>query len=205
MKKDSQRMIDLFPLQPLGYLFSGVAQMQLKEYEGAIEAFRTGSDFVVANNLLLSQFTAYLGDAYYQIQDISASFENYDKTLLLDPNNSYVLNNYSYYLSLRKEKMDKAESMAKKAAQLDPENSANLDTYGWVLFVLNRYEESEQWIKKALDHGGMTNAVILEHYGDVMYKLGNTEESIRYWKKAAEQGKGSEWLEKKVQDGVFYE
>jgi tetratricopeptide (TPR) repeat protein len=205
MKNESQRMIDLFPLQPLGYLFSGVAQMQLKEYEGAIEAFRTGSGFVVANNLLLSQFTAYLGDAYYQIQDLPSSFEYYDKTLLLDPNNSYVLNNYSYYLSLRKEKLDKAESMAKRAAQLDPENSANLDTYGWVLFVLNRYEEAEQWIKKALDQGGMTNAVILEHYGDVMYKLGKTEESMRYWEKAAEQGQGSEWLEKKVQDGVFYE
>lgn len=205
MKKDSRRMIDLFPLQPIGYLFSGVAQMQLREYEGAIDAFKTGSGFVVANNLLLSQFTAYIGDAYHQVGDVSASFEYYDKTLLLDPNNSYVLNNYAYYLTLRKDKLEKAESMAQKAVQLDPGNSANLDTYGWVLYMLNRFEEAESWIRKALDNGGMNNPVILEHYGDVLYRLGKTEESLQYWKSAVEQGKGSEWLEKKVKDGILYE
>jgi tetratricopeptide (TPR) repeat protein len=205
MKKDSRRMIDLFPLQPIGYLFSGVAQMQLREYEGAIEALKTGSDLVVANNLLLSQFTAYLGDAYHQLGDVSASFEYYDKTLLLDPSNSYVLNNYAYYLALRKEKLDKAETMAQKAVQLDPGNSSNLDTYGWVLYMLNRFGEAESWIRKALDNGGMNNPVVLEHYGDVLYRLGKTEESLQYWRRAVEQGKGSEWLEKKVKDGILYE
>ena len=205
MKNDSRRMIDLFPLQPLGYLFNGVAQMQLKEYEGATEAFRTGSGFVVANNLLLSQFMAYLGDACYQAGDITASFEYYDKTLQLDPNNSYVLNNYSYYLALRKEKLEKAETMAQKAVQLDPANSSNLDTYGWVLYVMNRFEDAETWIRKAMDTGGADNPVIMEHYGDVLYKLGRKEDSLQYWKKAAGLGKGSEWLGKKIQDGVLYE
>ncbi len=205
MKHDSRRMIDLFPLQPIGYLFSGVAQMQLREYEGAIEAFKAGSGLVVANNLLLSQFTAYLGDAFHQLGDVPSSFEYYDKTLLLDPTNSYVLNNYAYYLALRKEKPEKAESMAQKAVQLDPGNSSNLDTYGWVLYILNRFEEAESWIRKALDHGGTDNPVILEHYGDVLYRLGRTEEALKYWKNAVGQGKGSDKLEQKVKDGILYE
>ncbi|HNS17097.1 MAG TPA: tetratricopeptide repeat protein [Bacteroidales bacterium] len=205
MKRESQRMIELFPVQPIGYLFNGVARMQLKEYREAIESFKTGLGFVVANNLLSSQFNAYLGDASYQAQDIPAAFEYYDKTLQLDPDNSYVLNNYSYYLSLRKENLDKAEAMALRATQLDPGNMANLDTYGWVLFMQKKYEEAEQWIKKALDQGGVNDPDILEHYGDVLFKLGKTNEAIHYWKTALEKGPGSGWLEKKVRDGKLYE
>lgn len=205
MKSESQRMIDLFPLQPMGYLFHGAALMQLKDYENAIEAFRQGSNLVVANNLLQSQFNAYLGDAYYQTGDVVRAFEHYDKTLRMDPNNSYVLNNYAYYLALRNENLEKAESMARKATELDPENSANLDTYGWVLFRLNRFEEAEVWVKKALDHGGASNAVILEHYGDVLYKLDHPIDALKYWRMAQDAGEGSEWLEKKVEDGVYYE
>ncbi len=205
MKNESQRMIGLFPVQPLGYLFNGVARMQLKEYSEAIESFKTGLGFVVANNLLSSQFNAYLGDACYQTQDVDAAFGYYDKTLQLDPNNSYVLNNYSYYLSLRKENLEKAEAMAKRATQLDPGNSANLDTYGWVLYVQNKFEEAEKWIKMAMDQEGKNDPVILEHYGDVMYKLGKADEALQYWKTAMEKGSGSEWLEKKVMDGKIYE
>lgn len=205
MRSESRRMIDLFPLQPMGYLFHGAALMQLDEYENAIEAFRQGSNLVVANNLLQSQFNAYLGDAYYQTGDIVRAFEHYEKTLRMAPNNSYVLNNYAYYLALRNQDLEKAESMARKATELDPENSANLDTYGWVLFRLSRFAEAETWIKKALDNGGMTNAVILEHYGDVLYKLDHPIDALHYWRMARDTGAGSEWLEKKVDEGVYYE
>lgn len=205
MSETGTRALELFPEQPVLYLFKGVALFQLGKYDECIDIFERGTKFIVENDPLLAQFYMYIGDAHHRLKNIAASDEAYDKVLVIDPSNSYVLNNYAYYLSLRGEKLDKAEIMAKKATQLDPANSANLDTYGWVLYRLGKYEEAEKWLKKALENGGSSNAVILEHYGDTMYQLGNIEKALQYWRQAREAGEGSEFLDRKVMDGKLYE
>lgn len=205
LAKASSEAIELFPAQPAVYLFNGVALFQLEKYEQCIDVFERGTRFIVDNNPLLSQFYMYIGDAHNQLGNHKLSDEAYDKVLSIDPGNSYVLNNYAYYLSLRNENLEKAETMARKASELDPANSANLDTYGWVLYKLGRYNEAKEWLEKALDKGGNSNAVILEHYGDVLYKLGNKEEAVLYWEKADKTGSGSEFLKDKVKDGILYE
>ena len=51
------------------------------------------------------------------------------------------INNYSYYLSLREEKLEYAESLSKKSIIAEPNNSTFLDTYAWILFKLKRFLE----------------------------------------------------------------
>ena len=51
--------------------------------------------------------------------------------LLINPGDIMTLNNYSYYLSLRNEHLDKAEKMISTALSADPNNSTLLDTYAW--------------------------------------------------------------------------
>lgn len=201
---ESTRALQLFPQQPLLYLFAGAASFQLKEYEKAASYFRSGTSFVVGNDKLLAQFYAYLGDTYFQLGRVEASDQAYQKVLVIDPDNSVVLNNYAYYLSLRGIELDKALEMARRAVELDPENGANQDTYGWVLFKLGRYEESKEWIGKAVENRE-ASAAVLEHYGDVLYKLGNDKEALKYWEKALKAGKGSDNLERKVSDKTYYE
>lgn len=204
MANESVRAIDLFPQQPLLYLFSGVANFQLKNYELAAEHLETGVNFVVGNDQMKAQFYSYLGDAYNELEDFEKSDKSYDKSLELDPDNSIVLNNYAYYLSLRDQNLEKAKEMAGKAIELDPENGANHDTYGWVLYKMGRYEEAKKWIGKAVENRD-TSAVVLEHYGDVLYKLGDKKEAVKYWEKAIKKGEGSEFLERKVRDKKLYE
>ena len=205
MSNEAKRAINLFPDQPLPYLFAGVADFQMKNYEAAAKSFRTGVNFTVGNDRLLAQFYSYLGDTYFQLKENEKSDEAYEKVLKIDPANSLVLNNYAYYLSLRGEKLEKAEQMAKKATELDPNNPSNQDTYGWVLFQLGKYQEAREWIWKALENGEDNSAVVLEHYGDVMWKLGDKKEAQKYWERAVKAGKGSDLLEKKVQDKMYYE
>lgn len=204
MANESARALQLFPQQPLLYLFAGAASFQLKEYDKAASYFRSGTGFVVGNDKLLAQFYAYLGDTYFQLDDVEASDKAYEKVLGIDPENSVVLNNYAYYLSLRGIELDRALEMARKAVDLDPENGANQDTYGWVLFKLGRFEESKEWIGKAI-LDPEASAVVLEHYGDVLSKLGDDKEALKYWEKALKAGKGSENLERKVKDKTYYE
>ena len=206
MRQDSRRTIELFPQQPLPYLFAAVASYNFEEHQQMVKDLERGIKFVVRNDLLKAEFYNYLGDAYHQTDQDEKAFEAYDASLKIKPDNSIVLNNYAYYLSLNGKELERARTMAKKATELDPENASNQDTYGWVLYKLGEYEEALEWIGKAIENHNTDNAEVLEHYGDVLYKLDQKEEAKRYWEKAQKAGEGgSELLEKKVNEGILYE
>ena len=205
LANESTRAIELFPLQPLPYLFNGAANTQLKKYAPALQSLETGLKLVTDNDALTSQFYAYLGDTYNAMENHAASDLAYEKSLKLNPKDSYVLNNYAYYLALRGKDLEKAEPMAKKSSELDPLNASNLDTYAWVLYKAGKYSAAEPVILKALEIDKNASAVILEHYGDILYKLGQTDKAFTYWQKALSAGKGSDFLEKKIKEKKLYE
>lgn len=203
--KDSKLAMELFPEQPLPYFFTGISYYQKKDWNNCIKTLNDGLKLVVNNTLMETQFYAYLGDAYNQVKDDAKSDEAYDRVLELDPDHDYVLNNYAYYLSLRNENLEKAADMAKRATELEPNSSANQDTYGWVLYKMGKFEEAKIWIGKAMENEEEASAVIIEHYGDVLWQLGEQEEAYRFWLKAQEKGKGSDLLEKKIEQKKLIE
>lgn len=206
MREESRQTIELFPQQPLPYLFAAVAGYQFEDHEQMIKDLETGIRYVVRNDLLLAEFYNYLGDAYHQVGQDEKAFEAYDACLKINPDNSIVLNNYAYYLSLKGVELERAKKMARKANELDPGNASNQDTYGWVLYMLGEYEEALEWIGKSITNHNTDNAEVLEHYGDTLYQLGRTQEALEYWKRALSAGEGgSELLKKKVKDGKLYE
>jgi tetratricopeptide (TPR) repeat protein len=202
---ESEKTIELFPEQPVPYLYRGAAFYQKKQWTECIAVLEKGMGMLADNKELSVQFYTYLGDAFNQVKDYARSDDYYEKALELNPDNDYVLNNYAYYLSLRNEHLEKAAQMARRATELKQNNSSNQDTYGWVLYQLGSYAEALEWIGKALTNGGDTNPVILEHYGDVLYKLERKEEALEYWLKAQGAGKGSDLLEKKISTRTLYE
>jgi len=200
MASEASRAAELFPEQPAPFFFAGIAYYQLKDYKKSISNFKSAEILIVDNDALLRDLYSFLGDAYNQVKDNKASDEAYDKSLKIDPKNVYVLNNYSYYLSMRGENLEKAAKMALLANELSPDNASYLDTYAWVLYRQNKYQEAEEWIIKAIAKGADSNAVILEHYGDILFKKGDQVKAMEYWQKALKAGKGSEFLEKKVNE-----
>ncbi len=202
---DSEECIDYFPNYPLPYFFAGVGNYQIKDFVKAKAFLESGKEFVVNNNALLEQFYSTLGDTYNELENYDASYVAYDKVLKLNPENSVVLNNYSYYLSLRNENLDKAKQMAGKSVSIDPYNSNNLDTYAWVLYKLEDYKEALEWIEKAYNNSGSTSGVVLEHYGDILFKLGKKKKALVFWEQAREKKDYSEFLDEKIKDKKLYE
>jgi tetratricopeptide (TPR) repeat protein len=204
LAKHSEEAKELFPNQPAPYFFNGFANVQLKNYQKAIESLNEGIEFVYNNNALLIQFYSNLGEAHNALKEYEKSDKAFDNALKVDPDNTYILNNYAYYLSLRKEKLEKAEKYARRCSELSPNNRNYLDTYGWVLYQLGKYKEAEVLLSKAAKMGNKS-PVIIEHYGDVLFKLGNVEEALIQWKEAKSSGGKSELLEKKIQDKMLHE
>lgn len=62
-----------------------------------------------------------------------------------------VLNNYAYYLSLKKKDLQRAEEMSRKSNEIEPDNATYLDTYAWVLYQLKRYDEAKQYMDRAVE------------------------------------------------------
>lgn len=198
MEKNSEKALEIFPTQPSFYLFSGLAKTQLKKYKEAVEKLELGAALVVDNAQLSSQFFSNLGDVYHRMNKNKESDVSYEKALKFDPNNVYVLNNYSYYLSIRKEKLDDAARMSKRANEIEPGSPSFQDTYAWILFQQGKFDDALIWITKAVENGGASNGVILEHKGDILFKTGNTKEALEYWKMATEIGEGSDKLQQKI-------
>ncbi len=134
-----------------------------------------------------------------------AEEEAYEKALEINPDNSYTLNNYSYYLSLRGENLEKAERMSKRSIQLDPGNPSSEDTYAWILFKLKKYRDAQTWIEKAISHNKNGSAVQIEHYGDILYHVGQKEKALQQWQKAISFGKASGKLELKINAKKYIE
>lgn len=197
--------LELYPNQPIIYFFNGLANSQLRNYKEAVDILNAGNNLVVGNMALKIQFYSSLGDAYNNLGDYTASDKAFDQALKFDEDNSYVLNNYSYYLSLRGENLEKAAEMSLHSNELEPGNSSFQDTYAWILFKQGNYKEALEWIEKAMQSGGSNSGVILEHYGDILYKLGRKDEALKYWEQASEKQDVSDMLNKKISDKKYYE
>jgi tetratricopeptide (TPR) repeat protein len=205
--RDSKAAIELFPNQPLFYFFYGATNLQKKNYEEAVEYLALGKDYAIGNPPLLTQFHANLGDAYNGLKQYKKSDNAYEEALKIDPKNIYVLNNYSYFLSLREEKLDRAEELSVLCNELEPDQANYQDTYAWILYKQEKFIAAKEWLEKAMMNGGASSATILEHLGDTYAKLKNITKALEYWNKAKNinSGGGSELLNKKIADKKLYE
>jgi len=199
LKSESESALELFPQQPIFYLFNGIASLQLKDADTAIEVLTTGKNLVVDNNKLLGQFYASLGDAYHEQKEHQSSDQAYDMALKYDPSNVIVLNNYAYYLSLRKTNLEKAETMARKANDLSPDVASFQDTYAWVLYNRENYQNALFWVEESLKNGGNTDPTVLEHHGDILLKVNRIKDAVKAWEKALEAGGETKDLDPKIE------
>ena len=199
LEHHSERAMDIFPSFPLLYLYNGVANTQLGNHKKAAKSLREGLEYVSGNKALMLDFLRSLGDTYNSLKDYSESDKSFEDALKIDSDNTYVLNNYAYYLSLRNDNLAKAEKLSKRSNELQPNNRSYMDTYGWILFQQKKYTEAEVWLSKAASLGP-ANATILEHYGDVLYKMNKTAEAFQKWNAAKDAGGNSEELLKKIKD-----
>lgn len=201
----SERALKLFPEQPLLYYFSGVSYYTDKNYELALKRFETGSKFVIRNDALLEDFYNHIGDIQHILGNNQAAYITYEKILKINPNNSLVLNNYAYYLSLDGEQLEKALQMSAKSVELDSENPSNLDTYAWIFYKLGRYEDALKWIEKAIEKSDKPSGTLVEHFGDILYRLDRKQEAVQKWKEAKKLGETSDFIERKIKDEILYE
>ncbi len=204
MVKDCERAIELFPEEALFYSYLTFATQQLKQYEKTIAVARKGIEVSIEQAQLKLQFYIMIGDAAHFLKQYPTSDSAYEMALTIDANNAYALNNYAYFLSLRKQKLDRAAEMSKHSIELDGENASYYDTYGWILFVQKKYTDAKIQIEKSLQMEPK-NPEVVDHYGDVLFHLGETEKAVEQWKLARSLNAENTVIDRKIKDRKWYE
>lgn len=202
LKSITEEGIKNIPQEPQFYFYLGAAHYQEENHEEALRVFKEGLEHaVIENPLLESDFHGQIGDINFFLGHKEEAFKSYEKALQLNPQNLPVLNNYSYYLSLDKRDLDKAEMMSGLTIKAEPMNPTYLDTYGWILFEQGSYIMAKIYLEKAVEYSGENpSAEVLEHYGDLLHKTGEKEKAVEQWIRARELGGDAEALDRKIKN-----
>ena len=206
--KSSNQAIELFPNQNFVFYLNAASKYQAKDFAAAAIAYHQALAITFDNKEMQAQIYSGLGDVYNELKQYAKSDSFYNASLALKPDEVFVLNNYAYYLALRKEQLPKAAQMAKRANELQPNNASFEDTYAWVLFKMANYEQALIWIELAISHSETQTATLMEHYGDILYFLTKKDaavQAIEKWKVAKTLGAGSEQLSEKIKEGKWIE
>lgn len=192
-----------------------------KEYDKANSSYREGLKHA-DNDTLRSTIWGYIGDLYHQLavgeDDITVEgkfgtksddrnerkqmvrcYECYDKALLLYPENSGVLNNYAYFLSLEERDLERALEMSEKCNSLTANNPTYLDTKAWILHKLGRNDEAKRIMRQAISLDSSNSADLQLHYGDILAALGERFMAEVYWRKALENGYDKSSIEQRIE------
>lgn len=207
--KYSEKAMRVFPNQLLVHYLNGIGYFNKKEYTKAIKAINRALDIADEDDdeMTATMYTL-LGDIYNATKDYTKSDSSYEAAMRINPNDATLLNNYAYYLSVRKVRLKEAEKMSKRSLDLRPGEATFLDTYGWILFQEGKYAEAKKYIQQAIDSSGdEVSGTLWEHLGDAEMKLGNSIRAVELWQKAKEKG-GTDDLQKlnrKISEKKFYE
>ncbi len=196
----ADKALELYPDSTDIYFFRGIGYYGMEQYNQVVENFKGTSSGNFSNPEYTSQARMLVAEAYYRLGEYSTSDSLFLQLISEEPDNYTILNNYSYYLAERGEKLNEAREWSRKAILNNPDNATFLDTYAWILYRMASYDEAERYILEALNKGGENDPEINEHAGDIQTALSSFEVARSYYNKAILMGGDRERIENKIQN-----
>jgi tetratricopeptide (TPR) repeat protein len=194
----SSKALEQYPDSADIRFFRGIGFYQSNEFEALIDNFNGISKERYSSREYASQAQMLTAEAYYKLDDYERSDSLFESLIREEPDNYTLLNNFSYYLAEREEKLEKAKAWSSDVVKNNPENATFLDTYAWVLYKLEYFEEAEKYILYALEKGGENDPEVNEHAGDIQMALESFQVARSYYQKAIILGGDKEKLEEKI-------
>ncbi|MDR2835753.1 MAG: hypothetical protein LBV69_06080 [Bacteroidales bacterium] len=189
--------VELFPNYLELYKFYVLAAFITQNYNDVATAVDYASMLAISDIPVLVDLLSMQGEAYYKLEKYSQSDSVFDLALSKDPENINILNNYSYYLSTRNEKIDKALSLSTKLISLSSTNPIYLDTHAWALYKNQQFEDALNYINKTILFDA-TKGIYYNHKGDILYKLNLKDDAVKMWEKAKYLNDTSSDIDKKI-------
>ena len=198
MARHAVDAMERFPLDVEFALMTGMAHLDLGDYDTSADALQRGLGLIADDTALEARVAGMLGDALHALGEADRAAAAYEQSLANDPNNPMVLNNHAYYLALEGKNLERALECSSLALALNPSSANLMDTHAWVLYKLERYPEALDYITQALFYSEKQGPAFLDHDGDIRAAMGDQEGAINSWKKALELGGDKDELNFKI-------
>jgi tetratricopeptide (TPR) repeat protein len=195
----ANRALEVYPDSIDLLFFRGIGYYELGEYQQLVDNFKDVSMEDFSTVEYASQSKMLVAEGFYRLGEHQQSDSIFEALISEEPENYMVLNNYSFYLAERGEKLDMARQWSLHTIVNNPENATFLDTYAWILFRMQEYEEAERYILEALNKGGSNDPEINEHAGDIQAALSSFEIAKSYYEKAILLGGERTRIEEKIE------
>jgi tetratricopeptide (TPR) repeat protein len=202
--KVGNEALELFPTDAEIYYYTGLGYLKLQDYPKSLELLTTGRDLVIEDPELLSQFYSSLGSVYFKTNKWTECENSFEQALIQNPDNATALNNYAYYLGLKKVQLDKALGIVQYAVSMQPNNAIYLDTFGFILFQKKQYQAAVTQLEIAVQLNA-TDQEIWEHLGDSYFMLGNETKAMECWNKGLSLNPTHAKLKEKTNQKKFIE
>ncbi|KAA3603948.1 MAG: hypothetical protein DWQ06_05675 [Calditrichaeota bacterium] len=193
--KHFEKAEERIPGKSVFQYYLGLVFAQMQDLERAASAYEKSLE-IQQNNIPALPGVASI----YDLQKKYAKSDSaYAVLLEMTPENALILNNYSYSLAVRGEKLKEALQMSKKAISKEPTNSSYLDTIGWIYFKLENLDKALEYIQQAEMVSNEPNWEIYLHLGDIYDKMGNSLKAQENWVKGLALNPNSTELKMKVE------
>lgn len=106
-----------------------------------------------------------------------------ERALEIAPDEPVLLNYLGYALLERREQLDRAEELIRRASEMQPDSAAITDSLGWVMFVRGNVDDAIPVLERAVI-GDPDEPTINEHLGDAYWAAGRRRDARFAWRAA---------------------
>lgn len=160
------------------HYYWALALAQQDSLQAALDVLEEGVALGGKEAVIRFSMHVLAGDLYMRIEQLDSCFNHYEKALILDPENCYVLNNYAYTLAVNGGDLKKAEKMSQKTIEKEPNNATCLDTYAWILHLQGQDSLAKFYMRRAVEKAGemSDDQELKQHYNILFEQDENKEE-----------------------------
>ncbi len=182
--------IDLFPAQPVIYLFKGISSLNLSKNNDAYEALIFGKSIVYEQNDLMAYFNFYLSQYFRITGNFSDENLYYNNALSFATSNCDLNAYFSFYFaqnSLYKNKTFNllGECIINETSSL----SSNIAyIYAYAMYKFDDYNSSLNYCQIAISNSSKPNFLYYELLGNVYNKLNKNDLANEAWLKSVNLG-----------------
>ncbi|MDC0352843.1 hypothetical protein OAM84_00315 [Candidatus Pelagibacter sp.] len=152
-----------------------------KKYEKAIDYYTQIISSLGTESDIKSDLLYRRGGSYERLGNYKKSDKDLLDSLVINPDDAYVLNYLAYSWLERDYKIDEAFKMLEKAYASRSNDPYIIDSIGWAYYLIDNYVEAEKYLKRAVELMPQ-DPTVNDHYGDILWKLNRKIQARYFWK-----------------------
>ncbi|MBD1166197.1 hypothetical protein IDG49_00205 [Pelagibacterales bacterium SAG-MED07] len=168
-----------------------------KEYEKAIKYYSKVLEKIDDSSKIKSDVLYRRGSSYERLGKYEKADIDFFNSLLISPNDAYVLNYLAYSWLERDYKINEAIKMLETAYASKSNDPYIIDSIGWAYYLINDYVKAEKFLKKAVELMP-DDPIVNDHYGDILWKLNRKIQARYFWANVLNMEDTEEEMKEKI-------